>query len=110
MIAPQNPGAFADAARNLETRVMNATPGSFWEWIALLDSGERTGLMVLSLFGIMFNVTVAFCAMYYMHKNRLDDALKRELLDRGMSADEIATVVRARPQRSCGTSDKLGEV
>ena len=44
------------------------------------------------------------------NKNRLDDALKRELLDRGMSADEIATVVRARPQRSRGTSDKLGEV
>jgi hypothetical protein len=34
--------------------------------------------------------------VYAIHKNRLENALKRELLDRGLSADEIATVVSAK--------------
>jgi hypothetical protein len=64
-----------------------------------LGSGERTGLLVLSIVAFVFIVTVVFCTIYAMHKNRLEDSLKRELLDRGMSADEIATVIRARPTK-----------
>jgi hypothetical protein len=78
---------------------MNSVPSSFWQWMAELHSEERTGLMVLCVVAIAFIVTVVFCTIYMMHKNRLEDSLKRELLDRGMTADEIATVIRARPTK-----------
>jgi hypothetical protein len=78
---------------------MTSVPGSFWEWMATLNSGELTGLMFLSVVAIVFIVTVVFCTIYLMHKNRLEDSLKRELLDRGMSAEEIVAVVRARPTK-----------
>ena len=79
---------------------MNSVPSGFWTWIAELDSGERTGIIVLCVVASVFIVTVAFCTIYCMHKNRLEDALKRELLDRGISADEIAAVIRSKPTKS----------
>lgn len=78
---------------------MKSAAGSFWEWISFLDSGERTGLMVLCVFAFVATLTVITVTIYKMHRNRLEDALKRELLDRGMSADEIATVIRATPSK-----------
>jgi hypothetical protein len=89
---------------------MNSVPISFWEWLAALDSGERTGLMVVSFWTLFFLVSAVLFTFYKIHKNRLEDALKRELLDRGMSADEIATVVRAKPQRGCSVNSNKGEV
>jgi hypothetical protein len=91
---------------------MNSVPGSFWEWVALLDSGERTGLMVMCIIGFVFIITFALATIYKIHKNRLEDSLKRELLDRGLSTDEIATVIRARPIRShrLATNSNLGDV
>jgi hypothetical protein len=59
----------------------------------MLDSGERTGLMVLSVVAVVTIIVILAVTIYSMHKNRLDDSLKRELLDRGMSADDIATVM-----------------
>jgi uncharacterized membrane protein len=72
---------------------MQSVSGNFWEWTASLDSGERTGLMVLSVIAVVTIIVIVAVTIYSMHKNRLDDSLKRELLDRGMSADEIATVM-----------------
>jgi hypothetical protein len=34
-----------------------------------------------------------------IHRRRTETELKRELLERGMSADEIATVIRATPKK-----------
>ena len=68
---------------------MNSTPGGFWQWTADLSSGERAGLLFFAMIA---------SAVYQMHKNRLEHALKRELLDRGMSADEIATVISSTPK------------
>jgi hypothetical protein len=79
---------------------MNSVRGGFWEWTNVLDSGQRTGMIALSIAAIVFVTAIVMVTMYKMHKNRLEDALKRELLDRRMSAAEIATVVRARPGRS----------
>jgi uncharacterized membrane protein len=76
---------------------MNSVPGNFWEWVASLQSGERFGLMFFAMIAIVIFVITVFATIYRMHKNRLEDSLKRELLDRGMSASEIAMVVRARP-------------
>jgi hypothetical protein len=88
---------------------MNSVPTSFWEWVAALGSGERTGLMVISIVAIVFMIWMVLVTLYMIHKNRLEDALKRELLDRGMSADDIATVIRARPRRGYASHARIGE-
>ena len=78
---------------------MNSVPGSFWEWTSTLSSGERVGLVIFSIFAVVFTITIIVMTIYQIHKNRLEDSLKRELLDRGMSADEIATVMSKTPNK-----------
>jgi hypothetical protein len=78
---------------------MNSVPISLWEWMGALGPGQRTGMIALGIVAVVFTFTIFIATIYKMHKNRLEDSLKRELLDRGMSADEIAAVVRARPTR-----------
>lgn len=53
-------------------------------------------ISIAALFGI---VGIVMGTAYRMHKNKLDDALKREMLDHGMSTDEIATVLNAGQQK-----------
>jgi hypothetical protein len=79
-----------------------------------LGPGERLPVIIVAItLGVMVVVFVVACVcgtVYKMHKNRLDDGLKRELLDRGMSADEIVAVVRARPtkhSRGCGSPSSI---
>jgi hypothetical protein len=81
---------------------MNQTPGSFSQWIDALDSSQRTGMIALFIVAVVFIITILAITLYKMHKNRLEDALKRELLDRGMRAEEITMVVRARPGKGSG--------
>jgi hypothetical protein len=72
-------------------------PSSFWQWIGSMDPGMRLGLIMFTLISAVFVFAIGSAVLYKMHKNRLEDGLKRELLDRGMSAAEIAMVVRAKP-------------
>lgn len=85
---------------------MQSVPSSFWEWAASVDPGERTGLIIVSVFAVMTIIVIVAVTIYSMHKNRLDDSLKRELLDRGMSADEIATVMNQRVSK-CGSQKSI---
>jgi hypothetical protein len=88
---------------------MRSVPGSFWEWAASLQPSEQFPLLVLGGFAVIFIITLVACTIYAMHKNRLNDHLKRELLDRGLSADEIATVINAKPGKrvtSIGRGEK----
>jgi len=55
---------------------------------------------------VVIAATVSF-AVYKVHRNRLNDSLKRELLERGMSAEDIVAIVRATPTRY-GADDRLG--
>jgi hypothetical protein len=91
---------------------MNSVPGGFWEWLAALDSGERTGLTLMCIVAFVFTVWMVLVTLYKMHKNRMDDALKRELLDRGMSADEIATIIQAGPSAGAASAvnTKMGGI
>jgi hypothetical protein len=77
---------------------MNSMPGGFWQWTANLSSGERTGLIFFAMIALIAIIAMITSAIYHMHKNRLEDSLKRELLDRGMTADEIATVISNSPK------------
>jgi hypothetical protein len=80
---------------------MQSSPTNFVEWMNALGPGERVPLLfigsILGVFALVFTVTIISIIVYGMHKNRLADALKRELMERGMSAEEIATVISAKP-------------
>jgi signal transduction histidine kinase len=85
---------------------MDATPGNLWEFLMTFDASMRFPLIIVSIvFGTILLVIVAGIiagTVNSMHKHRLDDALKRELVDRGMSAEEIERIVRVRS----GTTSK----
>jgi hypothetical protein len=72
---------------------MRSTPISFWDWFTSRDTGDLAGLSILVVLGGVAVIIVLSSVVYLMHKNRLQDSLKRELLDRGFSADELATIV-----------------
>lgn len=81
---------------------MHSIPSNFWQWLSSLDSDTLGG--VIAAITISSLVAIAFCctAVYKIHKTRVEDSLKRELLDRGMSAEEIATIISAKPDNAHG--------
>jgi len=71
----------------------------FWTWISKFNGEDLTGLIaVVLVFGVAAVAVVCF-TFYFVHKTRAEHALKRDLLDRGMSAEEIATIIRAAPPK-----------
>lgn len=79
---------------------MDTVPTNLWQFLMTFDAGERFPLVVVMIvFGtvaLVLIVGIIALAVRSMHKHRLDDALKRDLVDRGMDADEIERIVRAR--------------
>lgn len=71
----------------------------FWEWLQSGDT-ERMALVTIPLFFILLAIiaTTGF-VVNSIHRRRTEADLKRELLDRGMSAEEIATVIAATSTR-----------
>jgi hypothetical protein len=71
-------------------------------WVDVLmsiDSEQRWLLLVIAI-GCAVGLILGFVALVMsgissIQKQRAELALKREMLDRGMSADEIATVIAA---------------
>jgi hypothetical protein len=64
-----------------------------------IDSGERFPLFVITIiFGTGLIITIVGMLSLMarsIHHRRLETDLKRDLLDRGMSAEEVARVVEA---------------
>lgn len=87
---------------------MTTPPVTFWEWFTSLDTGDLAGLSILAVLGGVSVIIVVSSLVYLMHKNRLQDSLKRELLDRGFSAEEIALVVFGSGRKPIDTS-KISE-
>ena len=74
--------------------------GDFWSWFSKFNAEDITGFIaVVAVFSVAAVAVICF-TIYMVHKNRAEVALKRELLDRGMSADEIATIIRATAPKS----------
>lgn len=78
---------------------MHSISGDFWTWFSKFNAEDLTGLIAVVLVFSVAAVAVICFTVYSIHKSRAEHALKRELLDRGMSADEIATIVRAAPPK-----------
>ena len=65
----------------------------FWQWVQSIRDPE---LIVMPIFFLALAiVATSGLVINAMHRRRLEVDLKRELLERGLSADEIATVVGA---------------
>ena len=61
---------------------------------------EDQVFMIMGAGALVLLVIGAVClTVYAIHKNRVEAELKRELLDRGMSAEEVATVISAKADR-----------
>jgi hypothetical protein len=79
---------------------VNYNPGAAMsEFLSKLNSGDATALV--SMCGGMLFV-LAFLGMRIWHKVRSEEIaadLKKDMLDRGMSPDEIKTVLEAGPKK-----------
>jgi hypothetical protein len=82
-----------------EELTMSAVPVNLWEWLAPIEPDERFALCItLVVFGILALVIVVglmALTIFKIHRTRVEAALKRELLDRGLSVEEIASVITA---------------
>ena len=78
---------------------MQSVHGDFWSWFSKFNAEDVTGFIAVVLVFSVAAVAVVCLTIYLVHKNRTEIALKRELLDRGLTADEIATVVSAKADR-----------
>ena len=72
---------------------MRSVPDNFWDWAATMPSHERFWLLFICLTAVVLMTSIVSATIYGMHRNRVEDSLKRELLDRGMSAEEIAMIM-----------------
>lgn len=78
---------------------MNNVATNLWEWLTPIAPDERFALcitsIVVGLTAMVFVVGIVSHTIGKIHRTRLECALKRELLDRGMSAEEITEIVAA---------------
>lgn len=76
-----------------------ASPDPWAEQLFGLDPSMRFSLLVVAigcLTGVIITVVcVVTSAMSQAQQRRIETELKREMLDRGMSADEVAKVIKA---------------
>jgi hypothetical protein len=79
--------------------IMNTT--SFWDALSGISGSDLAPLIGVTLALVtlvIIVITVTVCkTVYRIQKSRLDDSLKRELIERGLSVDEIERIVRAQP-------------
>jgi hypothetical protein len=86
---------------------------SVWDILEGVPPNDRSPLMFAAIItgGMLLVILVVTVSktVIGMHKARLDDALKRELVDRGFTADEIAKIVETSPlsDRKIGRSRRL---
>jgi hypothetical protein len=78
---------------------MRSIPSDFWLWFSKFNAEDTIGLVAVVLVFSVAAVAVICFTFYSVHKSRAEHALKRDLLDRGMTADEIATIIRATPPK-----------
>jgi hypothetical protein len=78
---------------------------SFWQWVESMPHAEA---IIMPIFFIaLTTIVTGGIAINAVHRRRSEIDLKRELLERGMSADEIATVIRATPIRASSSAPAL---
>ena len=78
---------------------MGTTNHSLWDVLMQLTAGDLAMVITLGVFFCMIMIVVIVAAVartiHQMHKHRLDDAFKRDLVEQGFTADEITKIVEA---------------
>ena len=74
---------------------MESVPNTLWDVFTQMDSSDLVGLAAIAMVLICVVAGIIARTAYRMHKNRLEDSLKRELVDRGFSADEVVNILGA---------------
>ncbi|HEX3601329.1 MAG TPA: hypothetical protein VHU84_14350 [Lacipirellulaceae bacterium] len=86
---------------------MHAIPTNLWQWLSSLNSDEYAGLVIGCVVTLVSVCLIVAITIHSVHKNRLSYQMKRELLDRGLSADEIATIIGADRRRLPSVEDQV---
>ena len=84
-------------------------PLNFWQWLSHSNARGADLLLFLVFVGavtMVLTVAIVSFTVYKVHRNRLNDGLKRELLERGTAPEDIVAIVRATPTK--GGSDRNG--
>jgi hypothetical protein len=85
---------------------------SFWDVVHGVPVHDLAPLVVFSLtcavVAVIVVATIASKTTCRIHKAQLEDALKRELVDRGFAADEIAKIVETSPLNSPSRGRRCG--
>jgi hypothetical protein len=83
---------------------MQSVPINIWEWLDKIQPDDRLPIVIVSiLFGLGALVLIVWIlahAVSRIHRLRTEANLKHELLERGLSADEVAMVVASTAGRS----------
>jgi hypothetical protein len=89
----------ASVAQLLMAEGTQAAAKTVWDVLEGIPGGDRApviGISVLmAVLLVMFVAAIVGKTMCRMQQARLEDALKRELVDRGFSADDVAKIVQS---------------
>jgi len=81
----------------------------FWQWLSSLPQYKQPDIFMTAIITaaitVVLVVSIISFSVYRTQRNRLNDALKRDMLERGMSAEDIAEIVRAKPAGRCDRRD-----
>ena len=88
---------FHSTIAGLLAQVSESVPDPWADTFFGLDTNERFPLLIVAIGCITGVIITLACiissALATAHQRRLEIELKREMLDRGMSADEVAKVI-----------------
>jgi type II secretory pathway component PulM len=70
-------------------------PTNIWMWSASLTQDEREMIIFFGTLAVVVITWMVTWTVQRIHRARLEDALKRDLVERGMSAQEIIDIVEA---------------
>jgi hypothetical protein len=80
---------------------MNSEPTNIWMWSATLTQDEREMIIFFGLGALVLITWTVTLMIQKMYRARLEDSLKRELVERGMSAQEIIGIIEASSAPGC---------
>jgi hypothetical protein len=70
-----------------------------WDWFQSIHSDQQMQIIGGAMFCVVMLTTILCILINSIHRRRTEANLKRELLDRGMTAEEIAMVASATPTK-----------
>src|SRR5262245_60783304 len=75
--------------------------GLFTDLLSGMDTGERTGIIIVAIgcgTGIILGLAgIIYSAFDSVHRRRMEIGLKQEMIERGMTVDEIVKVIECAP-------------